>query len=267
MSRNKTILERIRAFLESIDSQDILLIALFGSMARGNFHERSDVDLLLVVKDMDEEKVRGIEKQLRRGLRALLKRKVSIWTLTHKELVSRLEYRSYVLLSAIEESLFILGDKNLFESLKLAVLSTHDLDSNAIRLNLLEGAVFLSKSSSLLNMILISLIKEGCSPSGDIMKCLRRIHRTLLKLALLHLHYSAGCVLSSYYALKCGKQLTFRALLGECDGDEYTRVFCELSDYVKIVKKTGRLDINLIRRYLREIEELYYKVLLSGLTE
>jgi len=64
MNRNLPILERIVTFVNSKISTEKII--LFGSYARGSNDENSDIDILIVVKNLDNE--RKLTKLLYRAL-------------------------------------------------------------------------------------------------------------------------------------------------------------------------------------------------------
>lgn len=57
MSKEKPVVERIvHDFLKAIESQDIIVdrAFLFGSNARGEAHEESDIDIIVISKDFSQ---------------------------------------------------------------------------------------------------------------------------------------------------------------------------------------------------------------------
>ena len=57
MDKRKTIIDKIKVYRELVDSGFPLKIDqywLFGSFAKGNFHEDSDIDVALVIDSFDE---------------------------------------------------------------------------------------------------------------------------------------------------------------------------------------------------------------------
>ena len=56
---NKTEKKAVQEFKELLDkkySKDITSVKLFGSKARGDFHKESDIDLMVVLKNANENK-------------------------------------------------------------------------------------------------------------------------------------------------------------------------------------------------------------------
>lgn len=62
-NRLAEVVRRLRAMLDG----RLSLVVLFGSLARGDVTPRSDVDLLLVLREMPDESIRGVRSELRKG--------------------------------------------------------------------------------------------------------------------------------------------------------------------------------------------------------
>jgi predicted nucleotidyltransferase len=56
------ILSSVRDFAESVFAEKLNKVILYGSYARGDFDDESDVDVMIIV-DMDEENLRAYENE------------------------------------------------------------------------------------------------------------------------------------------------------------------------------------------------------------
>jgi len=104
----------IREFVEECKKkfgENLVSIILFGSYARGNFRESSDIDFLVIVKDLPEkwkERKKLFEEAIRR-ISEKYGKYTEVIPLTEKEFISNLMHSNSLFIT------FFLGHKVLFD--------------------------------------------------------------------------------------------------------------------------------------------------------
>jgi len=124
----------VKKTLRNFDAE-ILFASLFGSYKRGEHDVHSDIDVFAVYEDGVGES--GISRGLKH-LERVLDRPVHVNLFNLKEFERRLRFHDYLTASIIEDSSFILGERDSFSEAKRYILNTPP-DEESIRFNMKMG--------------------------------------------------------------------------------------------------------------------------------
>ncbi len=109
VTKEKRVMERIaREFVTKLDKTDIKTVVLFGSVARGEATEKSDIDLLFVFKN-DEKAKKAIDKHAREFLDKYDVELVPVF-LSIRDAEKRFRAADEFILNVIAEGKVLFGD-------------------------------------------------------------------------------------------------------------------------------------------------------------
>jgi len=117
------ILSKIVEALKRRFGEDLVSVVLFGSFARGDFHERSDIDLLIVVESLPESKFErsrifdeAVWDELRDDLKELRRMGCLSQPMPIMKTREEAEYRSPLYLDMTEDAVILYDKGGFFEA-------------------------------------------------------------------------------------------------------------------------------------------------------
>ena len=103
----KSLMNVAKAFVHRLSKDDIVAVVLFGSVARGEFTEKSDVDILVVYKD---ERIKDEIRNLVDNIADSYDVHVVPVFLTQKEIKERIKQFDNFIITVIDEGRLLYGE-------------------------------------------------------------------------------------------------------------------------------------------------------------
>jgi len=242
----------------------------FGSMVNGKRNKDSDIDLAIVLEDYKYRD--SIERELYYP-------NLDITFMDLNEFNEKVERNDYLLASVIQDSVFFIGDKDLFEKKKRRIFSKKP-DEKSIRYNYMQSLYAYDSASisyhnfryfhrkahmntSDLEELKEAVLKDEVMRGPCKMERIKSTNRYLMlvsvndidmKIARKYLEDTIkNCEFSAgyFYASKLMKELNRTVTIKDLEGKD--NLFNEIHKFVKYYKRTGKADIDTVNSMMYSV--------------